>query len=60
MVPKQVERQYAHTVHKPVTEEKVITYTEWVAEKVTRQIRVPETIVVAQQVNIGNVNSFQR
>jgi hypothetical protein len=52
LVPKEVERQFAHVVHKPVVEEKVVTFTEMVPETVERTVQVPETIVVARQIQI--------
>jgi hypothetical protein len=33
-------------------EEKVVTYTEMVPETIEREVQVPETIVVARQVQI--------
>jgi len=52
MVPQQVERQYTIVVEKPVTEERIVRYTEMMPETIVRQIRVPETIMVAREIRI--------
>jgi hypothetical protein len=51
MVPKTVEREVTEIVYKPVTEEKLITYTEMVPETIERTARVPETRMVAREIN---------
>jgi hypothetical protein len=52
MVPKEIEREYTIVVNKPVIEEKVVTYTEMVPETVERTVQVPETIMVAREVQV--------
>jgi hypothetical protein len=37
-------------VHKPVTEEKVVTRTEMVPETIEREVQVPVTIMVTREV----------
>jgi hypothetical protein len=36
-----------------VTEEKVVTYTEMVPETIVRHVRVPETIMVAREIEVS-------
>jgi hypothetical protein len=52
MVPKEVEREITQVVYKPVTEERTIAYTEMVPEKVERIVRVPETRLVAREIEV--------
>jgi hypothetical protein len=51
-VPKEVEREVTEIVYRPVTEEKLITYTEMVPETIERTARVPRTRMVAREITV--------
>jgi hypothetical protein len=52
MVAKQVERQFTQIVQKPVTEERLVTYTETVPETIEREVQVPVTVMVAKEITV--------